>query len=159
VIIGTRLEALGNTKKAKGFGFAVCAILLTFCSFAAMVAGKRLELLKETVRKISRVAAFWDPKNSGSAQQWKESQLPARELGLQLHSIEISSAENFEAAFKEAKANSDAVILMESQFFILPIKTARGSRGQNPATGDLLSGRFCRERRFDVLRCRAVRAL
>jgi putative ABC transport system substrate-binding protein len=117
VIIGTMLEALGNTKKAKGFGFAVCAILLTFCSFAAMVAGKRLELLKETVRKISRVAAFWDPKNSGSAQQWKESQLPARELGLQLHSIEISSAENFEAAFKEAKANSDAVILMESQFF------------------------------------------
>ena len=133
MIIGTMLEALGNTKKAKGFGFAVCAILLTFCSFAAMVAGKRLELLKETVRKISRVAAFWDPKNSGSAQQWKESQLPARELGLQLHSIEISSAENFEAAFKETKANSDAVILMESQFFILPIKNS--SRISRPKPG------------------------
>ena len=82
------------------------------------LAGKRLELLKETVRKLSRVAALWDPQNAGSAQQWKESQLPAREMGLQLHSIEVSSAERFEAAFKEAtKANSEAIILMESQFF------------------------------------------
>jgi putative ABC transport system substrate-binding protein len=44
--------------------------------------------------------------------------LPARELGLQLHSVEVSSAEKFEAAFKDAAdANSDAMILMESQFF------------------------------------------
>ena len=88
-----------------------------FSANIPMVAGKRLELLKETVRKLSRVAALWDPENAGSAQQWKESQAPARELGLQLHSIKLSRAENFAAAFKEAKANSDAIILMESQFF------------------------------------------
>ena len=89
-----------------------------FTSIIPLLAGKRLELLKETVPKLSRVAALWDPRNAGSAQQWKESQLPARELRLQLHSIEVSSAERFEAAFKEAtKANSDALILMESQFF------------------------------------------
>src|SRR6266545_3347284 len=72
-----------------------------FTSIAVALAGKRLELLKETVPKLSRVAALWDPQNPGSAQQWKESQLPARELGLQLHSIEVSSADKFEAAFKE----------------------------------------------------------
>ena len=89
-----------------------------FSANIPMVAGKRLELLKETVRKLSRVAALWDPQNSGSAQQWKESQVPARELGLQLHSIEISSPEKFAYAFKEAtRANSEAIILMESQFF------------------------------------------
>ena len=89
-----------------------------FTSIIPLLAGKRLELLKETVRKVFRIAALWDPRNAGSAQQWKESQLPARELGLQLHSIEVSSSERFEAAFKEAtKANSDAIILMESQFF------------------------------------------
>ena len=89
-----------------------------FTSIISLLAGKRLELLKETVPKLSRVAALWDPQNAGSAQQWKESQLPARELRLQLHSIEVSSAERFEAAFKEAtKANSNALILMESQFF------------------------------------------
>ncbi len=89
-----------------------------FTGIIPLLAGKRLELLKETVPKLTRVAALWDPQNAGSAQQWKESQLPARELGLQLHSVEVSSAERFEAAFKDAaKANSEAIILMESQFF------------------------------------------
>ena len=89
-----------------------------FTSIIPLLAGKRLELLKESVPKAYRVAAFWDPRNAGSAQQWKEIQLPARELGLRLYSVEVSGAERFEAAFAEATvANSDAIILMESQFF------------------------------------------
>ncbi len=61
---------------------------------------------------------MWDPQNPGSAQQWKESQLPARELGLQLHSIEVSSADKFEAAFKEAiNARTAALAVMASPFF------------------------------------------
>jgi len=89
-----------------------------FTTIGPVLAGKRLELLKETVPKLSRVAVLWDPQNPGSAQQWKESQLPARELGLQLHSIEVSSADKFEAAFKEAtKARSAALALMASPFF------------------------------------------
>ena len=75
-----------------------------------VLAGKRLELLKETVPKLSRVAVLWDPQNPGSAQKWKESQLPARELGLQLHSMEIGDANVFESAFKETtKAGSAAL--------------------------------------------------
>ena len=82
---------------------------------AAVLAGKRLELLKETVPKLSRVAVLWDPQNPSSAQQWKESQLPARELGLQLHSMEVSSADKFESAFKEAiKARSAALAVTPS---------------------------------------------
>jgi putative tryptophan/tyrosine transport system substrate-binding protein len=89
-----------------------------FTSIAVVLAGKRLELLKETVPKLSRVAVLWDPQNPGSAQQWKEIQLPARELGLQLHSIEVSSADKFEAAFKEAtRARSTALALLASPFF------------------------------------------
>ena len=81
-----------------------------FTDIGAVLAGKRLELLKETVPKLSRVAVLWDPQNPSSAQQWKESQLPARELGLQLHSMEVSSADKFESAFKEAtKARSGAL--------------------------------------------------
>jgi ABC-type uncharacterized transport system substrate-binding protein len=79
-------------------------------NIAAELAGKRLEILKETVPKLSRVALMWEPKNAGSAQTWKESQLPAKELGLQLHSMEVSSADQFEDAFKEAiKARSAAL--------------------------------------------------
>jgi putative ABC transport system substrate-binding protein len=69
---------------------------------AAVLSGKRLELLKETSPNISRVAVLWDPKVLGSVPQWKESQLPARELGIQLHSMEVSSADKYEAAFKAA---------------------------------------------------------
>jgi ABC-type uncharacterized transport system substrate-binding protein len=81
-------------------------------NIAAELASKRLEILKETVPKLSRVALMWEPKNAGSAQTWKESQLPAKELGLQLHSMEVSSADQFDGAFKEAiKARSAALAL------------------------------------------------
>jgi putative ABC transport system substrate-binding protein len=73
-----------------------------FTSISTVLAGKRLELLKETIPKLSRVAMLRDPQDPSSAQQWKESQLPARELGLQLHSMEVSSADKYESSFKEA---------------------------------------------------------
>jgi putative tryptophan/tyrosine transport system substrate-binding protein len=71
-------------------------------NMAAILTGKRLELLKETLPKVSRVAVLWDPQAPGSVPQWQESQLPARELGLQLYSMEVSSVDTYEAAFKEA---------------------------------------------------------
>jgi len=77
---------------------------------AAVLAGKRLELLKETVPKLSRVAVLWNPRDPGSTLNWKESQLPGRELGLQLHSVEVGSVDEYENAFKAAvKARSGAV--------------------------------------------------
>ncbi|HEY3137470.1 MAG TPA: ABC transporter substrate-binding protein [Blastocatellia bacterium] len=84
-----------------------------FTEISEVLVGKRLELFKETVPKLSRVAVLWNPQNPGNAQQWKESQLPARELGLQLHSME-SSADKYEGAFKEAvKARSSALAVAQ----------------------------------------------
>lgn len=62
-----------------------------FTTISALLTGKRLELLKETIPKLSRVAVLWDPKDPSSGQNWKESQLAARELGLQVYSMEVSS--------------------------------------------------------------------
>jgi putative ABC transport system substrate-binding protein len=74
------------------------------------LAGKRLELLKDTVHKLSRVAVLWDPRSAGATEEWKESLHPARALGLQLHSMEVRSADKFESAFTEAiKARSAAL--------------------------------------------------
>jgi len=79
---------------------------------AGVLAGKRLEFLKETVPRIARVAVLWDPQAPGSVPQWKESQLAAAQLGLQLHSMEVSSVEDYEGAFKEAtRARNGAVML------------------------------------------------
>ena len=81
----------------------------------AVLVGKRLELLKETMPNLSRVALLWNPQDGGSVQQWKESQLAARELGLQLYSMEVSRADKYESAFKEAiKARSSALAIAGS---------------------------------------------
>ena len=79
-------------------------------NFSSVLAGKRLELLKETVPKLSRVAVHWHPEVPGSKQQWQESQLAGRELGLELYSMEVSNADKYDDAFKGAvKARSNAL--------------------------------------------------
>jgi putative ABC transport system substrate-binding protein len=95
-----------------------------FTNIAPVLVGKRLELLKETIPKLTRVAVLWDPQAPGSTQQWKESQLPARELNLQLHSMEVSSADKYEDAFKEVtKARSAALAVTQN-----PLATSNRKR-------------------------------
>jgi putative ABC transport system substrate-binding protein len=62
--------------------------------------GKRLELLKEAVPKLARVAVFYDPANRPSAIEVKEV-LPvaARALGMTIQAWEIRTADGFDAAF------------------------------------------------------------
>ena len=86
-------------------------------TIAPVLAGKRLQLLKETVPKLFRVAVLWNPHVLGVEPQWKESQLAALELGLQLHSMEVRDANDFERAFKEAtKARSGALAVTGNPF-------------------------------------------
>ena len=89
--------------------------LTGFTSIESILAGKRLELLKETVPNLVRVAVIWDPKNRSSRQEWEESQKAARPLNLQLYSFEVSSTDKYEAAFERAvKAHSAAVVILSS---------------------------------------------
>jgi putative ABC transport system substrate-binding protein len=92
--------------------------LTGFTTIAAVLAGKRLELLKEIVPKLSSVAILWEPRNPGSEEAWKESQLPARQLGLRIQSLEVSSADEFEGAFgKATKSRSEALAVTLSALF------------------------------------------
>ena len=62
--------------------------------------GKRLELLKEAVPKVARVAVLYDPAIPGTAREVKED-LPvaARALGLTIRSWEVRAADGFEKVF------------------------------------------------------------
>jgi len=62
--------------------------------------GKRLELLKQAVPKLGRVAALYDPTALGSLRQLKED-LPvsARALGLTIQLWEVRNADGFERVF------------------------------------------------------------
>lgn len=89
-----------------------------FSNITEVLAGKRLELLKETVPKLSRVAMLWDPQTPGSVLQLKQGQQAAKELGLQLYAVEVSSPDRFDNAFKEAaKANCAALAMTQIPLF------------------------------------------
>ena len=76
------------------------------------LSAKRLELLKEIVPKLSRVAILWDETNEGSAIGFKEYEAAARVLNLQIQSLEIRGPNpDLEGAFQAAtKARANALI-------------------------------------------------
>ena len=86
-----------------------------FTTIAELLAGKRLELLKETIPNLTRIAVLWDSQGRVIDPQWTESQRAARDLGLELHSMEVNSADKYDDAFKEAtKARSKALAVTQN---------------------------------------------
>ncbi len=77
--------------------------------------GKRLELLKEAIPKLSRVAVLWNPLNEGAKRQWQEAQAAARKLHLALQSLEVKDPSDVPKAFATmAQKRPDALITVAS---------------------------------------------
>src|SRR6266542_1485586 len=75
------------------------------------LSGKRLELLKEVVSKLSRVAVLGTSTLPGYAQVFKETELTAGTLGVKLQFLDILDPKDIETAFRAAgKARADAVL-------------------------------------------------
>jgi ABC-type uncharacterized transport system substrate-binding protein len=80
---------------------------------APEMSGKRLELLKEIIPKLSRVAVFGNSSDPGNARVLKETELAAAAFGLKLQYIEVVSLADIETAFRSAsKGRADAVLLI-----------------------------------------------
>ena len=83
---------------------------------APELSGKRLELLKEIIPKLSRVAVFGTSTSPDNAQSLREVELAARELKVQLQYLDIRDASNpkdMETAFRAAtKGRAEAVLMM-----------------------------------------------
>jgi putative ABC transport system substrate-binding protein len=83
------------------------------------LAGKRLELLKETFPKLSRVTVLSNPADPISASQLKEVEMAARSLGLQLQLYEARDRKDIdEVASAWAKARPAALYVLTSQMFL-----------------------------------------
>jgi len=65
--------------------------------------GKRLELLKESFPKVSRVAVLWNPDDPGSVINMRGMEAPARSLSLKLQSVEMREPNDLEQAFSAMK--------------------------------------------------------
>src|SRR5262249_24979086 len=82
-------------------------------NFAPELSGKRLELLKEVVPKLSRVAVFGNATVPGNAQMLKETELAAEVFGVKLQYVEMRISKEVEAASRAAnKSRSDAILLL-----------------------------------------------
>ncbi len=83
------------------------------------ISGKRLELLKEIVPKLSRVAVFGDSTNPGNAPSLRETELAAGALGVKLQYLDILGPKDIETAFRAAiKGRADALLVLGSPVLI-----------------------------------------
>jgi len=88
---------------------------------APELSGKQLELLKEIVPKLSRVAVFGTSTEPGNAQSSREIELAAGVLGVKLQYLDILASKDVETAFEAARTGrADAVLILAS-----PILTQR----------------------------------
>src|SRR5215469_622749 len=62
--------------------------------------GKRLELLKELLPRLARVAVLWNAANPYPAIVFKETQAGAPTLGIEIRSLEVRDPDDFDAAFE-----------------------------------------------------------
>ena len=79
--------------------------------------GKRLELLKEVVPKLRRIAVLWRPENRANQVQLKEAESAARVMGMQLQLLPISGPEDFEPALKAARG-ADGLFQIDDPLFV-----------------------------------------
>jgi putative tryptophan/tyrosine transport system substrate-binding protein len=87
-------------------------------TLAPEISGKQLELLKEIVPRLFRVAAFGTSTRQGTAQALKEMELAAGALAVKLQYLDIEDPKDIETAFRAAsKGRADALLVLQSPVF------------------------------------------
>ena len=82
------------------------------------ISGKQLELLKEVVPKLSRLAVLGTSTRPGNAQSLRETELAAAALGVELQSLDVRNANDIEIAFRAAgKGRADAILVLGGPVF------------------------------------------
>jgi putative ABC transport system substrate-binding protein len=82
-------------------------------NLAPELSGKRLELLKETVSRLSRVAVFGTSNTPSTAPALKETELAAGALGVKVQYLDVLDPKDIEIAFRAAgKGRVDAVLVL-----------------------------------------------
>jgi putative ABC transport system substrate-binding protein len=76
------------------------------------IIGKSLQLLKEIVPQMSRLADLWNPLNPATQRDFREIQTEARTLGIVVHSAEVRAPKDFVSAFSSiTRTRANAVIV------------------------------------------------
>ena len=104
-----------------------------------MLAGKSVELLKDTAPWVSRVAILWNPNHADP--EFRETQRGARALEVQLQSLEVRQPGDFDGALQAAeRGRAEALIVIGSRLIALHRR---------------LVGDFATKNRIILVACRA----
>jgi putative ABC transport system substrate-binding protein len=83
------------------------------------IAGKRLELLKDLLPRLSRVAILWNAANPYPANVFRETESAARMMGIEVQSLEVRRPEDFDSVFEASRQQRpDALITVEDPLTI-----------------------------------------
>ena len=85
---------------------------------SADLTGKRLELLRELVPKLRRVAVLWDRTNPTNPMQLKGAEIAASTLGIQLEPVPVRGPNDFDSGFKAVRG-ADGLLQVDSPLFTL----------------------------------------
>jgi putative ABC transport system substrate-binding protein len=89
-------------------------------TLAPEISGKQLELLKEIVPQLSRVAVLGSSTVPGNAQSLREIELAAGALGVQLQYLDVPGPKDIETAFRTASSKrAEAVLALGSSVLLL----------------------------------------
>jgi putative tryptophan/tyrosine transport system substrate-binding protein len=84
-------------------------------TLAPEISGKQLELLKEIVLRLSRVAVFGNSNEPGNAQALREVEVAAGAFGVQLQHLDVRDPKDIETAFRAVnKGRADAILMLNS---------------------------------------------
>jgi putative ABC transport system substrate-binding protein len=89
-------------------------------SLATELTGKRLELLKEVLPKLSRVVVLFNPNDVDMRIRSREVDVPARKLGVLVHNLYVREPSDFENAFSVmTQSPPDALLMIADSFTFL----------------------------------------
>jgi putative ABC transport system substrate-binding protein len=122
-------------------------------TLAPEISGKQLELLKEIVPRLNRVAVIGTSTRQGTAQNLKEMELSAGAFGVKLQYLDIQNPKDIETAFRAAgKERADALLVLQSPVFNFSASTDCRPRVKESAPGDIPQASICGRRRANELR-------
>lgn len=97
-----------------------------FTSVGSDLAAKRLEILKETIPRASRVGVLWDPRGPGGARHAMETKSAAPALGVQLQPFEVRHPEDVgNALLAVVNARAEALIVVTTGLMTVSSNRAR----------------------------------
>jgi putative ABC transport system substrate-binding protein len=103
-------------------------------SLAQDLSGKRVELLKEMIPKLSRVAILGSSAIPGNTQALRETELAARAFRIQTQYLDIRDRKDIETAFRAvSKARANAVLVLNGPPHILRLIPGFAVKGRFPA--------------------------